>query len=79
MPRIPGCSDALSTLVLSDSQSAQKTFETALPKPYWLTRERLESKTNAIKAAMGQGEGVSAARETNDEVNMLAQAVKAKL
>lgn len=78
MPRIPGCTDALSNLVLDSSSASQRSFEDALPKPYWLTRKRLESRTNAIQAAMGQG-AVAGARETTDEVNMLAQAVKSKL
>lgn len=76
MPRIPGCADAVSTLMLDESKSAQANFERDIPKAYWLTRERLESKTNSITSWMGQGE---AAPEQVDEAAMLSRAVRAKL
>lgn len=85
MPRIPGCAEALSELMLNrDSPTAQAEFEAYLPKPLILTPERLHNKTDLIKAHMGQaaqapwkleGEG---AIPTSDEFNMVAKAVKTK-
>jgi hypothetical protein len=65
-------------MMLDKSRTAQKTFEMSLPKPYWLTRERINGKWNGIKAHMGQGQAAAVAREDSDEGAMLA-AVKAKL
>ncbi|KAK4689720.1 hypothetical protein P7C73_g393, partial [Tremellales sp. Uapishka_1] len=90
MPRIPGCTAAISTLVVSRlaagqvTPEAQKSFEAILPKPYWITRERLQSKVNLIKVAMGQGtkalEGItSGSVESADEVALLARGVQAGL
>lgn len=89
MPRIPGCTKALASLVSANLQagqtpkSAQQAFERALPAPYWMTRKRLESRVNLIQAAMGQG-GKSMEKQTagavqvSDEAAMLKR-VKAKL
>ncbi|WVQ84845.1 hypothetical protein IAT38_007002 [Cryptococcus sp. DSM 104549] len=58
MPRIPGCTAALTALAISrlttgtTSPAAQQAFEQALPKPYWLTKERYESRVNVIKEKM---------------------------
>jgi hypothetical protein len=90
MPRIPGCTLALSQLISSrvksgsTSAASQAIFESQLPKPYWMTKERLESKVNLIKAAMGQGKkGLEAVTSgdvgTSDEAAMLAVAVRSKL
>ncbi|WWC87051.1 uncharacterized protein L201_001936 [Kwoniella dendrophila CBS 6074] len=87
MPRIPGCSKAISSLVISKLQNgfitanAQKKFEDSLPKPYWLTKERYTSKVNLIKSAMGQGEEdkTKGALENSDEAVLAARAVRAKL
>lgn len=81
MPRIPGCTRALSSLArafLDATETipkhARAAFDAALPKPYLLSRERLESKENRIKDAMGQG-----AATKPDEATMLARAMEAKL
>ncbi|RSH82880.1 hypothetical protein EHS25_005870 [Saitozyma podzolica] len=81
MPRIPGCTRALSSLArafLDTTETIPKhsraAFDAALPKPYLLSRERLESKENRIKDAMGQG-----AATKPDEATMLARAMEAKL
>lgn len=90
MPRIPGCTLSLAQLVTSRLKSgsttpaSQAAFESQLPKPYWMTKERLDSKVNLIQAAMGQGrkgleEATSGAVGVSDEVAMLAKAVEAKL
>ncbi|WWC67801.1 uncharacterized protein I206_101714 [Kwoniella pini CBS 10737] len=85
MPRIPGCSAAISSLVASRindgfiTANAQKAFQDALPQPYWLTRERYTSKVNLIKAAMGQGDKTKGALENSDEAVLAGRAVRAKL
>lgn len=83
MPRIPGATKPLATLLYSYlstgavTPEAQKVIDRDLPRPFHITKERMSSKTNVIKEAMGQGKApVSMAN--NDEANMLAK-VKAKL
>ncbi|OWT36867.1 FAD dependent oxidoreductase superfamily [Cryptococcus neoformans Bt1] len=86
MPRIPGCTAALSSLAISylsngsTTPDANRAFRRALPQPYWLTKERFESKINLIKAAMGQG-GQAKLDTTNqaDEAILAAKMGKAKL
>ncbi|OCF32132.1 FAD dependent oxidoreductase superfamily protein [Kwoniella heveanensis BCC8398] len=85
MPRIPGCTAALASLAasrLSDgfiSPEADQAFRAALPKPYWLTRQRFESKVNLIKEAMGQGNKAQVDVQQADEAVLAARAAKAKL
>lgn len=81
MPRIPGCTRALSTLAAAFLETegmipgpVRTTFESALPAPYLMTRERLESRENRIKDAMGQGRAAKP-----DEASMLARAMESKL
>jgi hypothetical protein len=79
MPRIPGSAEALSDMMLDTSKTAQKTFEMSIPKPYWITKERMAAQWNGIQAHMGQGGQAKAAEAADsDEGAMLAQ-VKAKL
>lgn len=78
MPRIPGSAEALSTLMLDSSLNAQSTFERSIPKPYWLTAERLQAKWNGIQTHMGQGRKAAAAADS-DEAAMLDKIVRAKL
>ncbi|WVQ74666.1 hypothetical protein IAR50_004270 [Cryptococcus sp. DSM 104548] len=82
MPRIPGCTSAISSLLLSYlannntlTPEASKEFEGRLPRPYWMTRERFESRENLILGAMGQGDG--ARWENGEEVEGLAAGVAA--
>lgn len=60
MPRIPVCAEALSSLVASrlpsssiSPASAERAFREALPSPYILTQERLDSQVNLILGLMG--------------------------
>lgn len=53
MPRIPGCTLALSKLIMSGRQG-QAAFEKAVPKPYRVTKERWASDINLIQGAMGR-------------------------
>jgi hypothetical protein len=60
MPRIPACSEVLAKLAVSHldgslpSSNIAKTLQEYVPKPYILTRERLENKKNYILNLMGQ-------------------------
>ncbi|ORY24894.1 FAD dependent oxidoreductase-domain-containing protein [Naematelia encephala] len=81
MPRIPGCTAAVSKLVSAfviDSAitpSVQSQFEASLPKPYWMTKDRLVSKQNLIKSAMGQlvDEEVINARGKEEHLNTVCK------
>ena len=79
MPRIPGCTEALATLMLDKgtNDAAQSAFEAALPKPWRLTSDRLHNKENDILSALGQGKQAGA-KENVDETVMLAKAVRVK-
>ncbi|KAK8846880.1 hypothetical protein IAR55_005970 [Kwoniella newhampshirensis] len=85
MPRIPGCTAALSTLAVSRlvdgtiSPQAQTAFDSALPEPYHMTRERFESRVNLIKQAMGQGDKTQVDIAQADEAVLAARTAKAKL
>lgn len=80
MPQIPACAYALAGLATSYlrekgqvSAESQATFESDLPHPFRLTKERYESKVNVIKEYMGQDAGAKGALETTDEAAMLAK------
>lgn len=85
MPRIPGCAEALSELMINrDSPKAQAEFEKDLPRPFLLTPERLHSKIDLIRAHMGQGSQApwkledEGAAKNADEFNMIGKALKNK-
>lgn len=85
MPQIPGATKPLATLVHSYlatgsvQPSAQAVLDQNLPRPFHLTKQRMESGVNVIKEYMGQGVGKApTAIVANDEANMLAR-VRAKL
>ncbi|WWD00432.1 hypothetical protein V866_007345 [Kwoniella sp. B9012] len=84
MPRIPGCTAAISSLVASRikdgfiTSTAQKAFEDSLPQPYWLTQERYTSRVNLIQNMMN-GDKTKGALQNSDEAVMAGKAVRAKL
>jgi hypothetical protein len=85
MPRIPGSTKPLATLINSYvstgsvQPAAQRTFDSSIPRPFIMTKARMESDINVIQEAMGQGVGKAPqAPASSDEANMLAK-VRAKL
>jgi hypothetical protein len=54
MPRIPGCTAALSKLILTNNAKGKRDFDDTVPRPYRITPERWASDVNLIKGAMGQ-------------------------
>jgi hypothetical protein len=84
MPRIPKCAQAIAALALSRHQSptnhttpdALAAFRRAIPQPYWLTRERMESKVNLILGMMGQGSKVAGAMQGEEEVGVTKEGVE---
>jgi hypothetical protein len=85
MPRIPGATKSLTTLVHSYlatgkvQPAAQAVFDRDLPHPLHISKERMASDVNVIQARMGRGQapGPMPAAPV-DEANMLAK-VRAKL
>ncbi|TYJ55842.1 hypothetical protein B9479_003494 [Cryptococcus floricola] len=82
MPRIPGCTSAISSLAFSYlnnsntlNPEAVREFEGKLPNPYWMTRERFESRENLILGAMGQGGGKEKKEKVDDVEGALAAGV----
>lgn len=57
MPRILGCSRVLAELVLADGDKSKTRLH--IPKPYYITEQRLESKVNLLMEYMTETEGVS--------------------
>lgn len=49
MPRVLGCSAALAALVRGDVRSLR---DTKVPRPYWITGERLKGDTNVVRDYM---------------------------
>lgn len=87
MPQIPGATKPLATLVHSYlstgavQPAAQRVLDDNLPKPFHLTKARMESKVNVIKEYMGQGKGAGQKDvRQSDEGAMLAKSLmRAKL
>ncbi|WVR07884.1 hypothetical protein IAU60_004927 [Kwoniella sp. DSM 27419] len=79
MPRIPGCTSAIARLAVSRlsngciTPQADQAFKDSLPKPYWLTKERFESRNNLILGYMGQS-GTQVDVKQADEAVMVARA-----
>ena len=70
MPRIPGCTLALSKLIMS-GRRGQAEFERVVPKPYRITETRWASDINLIQGAMG--------RKQDADPTWVMDEVKAKL
>lgn len=49
MPRVLGCSAAIAALVRQDVQSLQ---ETDVPRPYWISQDRLQKRTSVVRDYM---------------------------
>lgn len=80
MPQIPACTNALAGLAVSFlrdkgnvSPDSEANFNSTLPHPFRLTKERYKSSVNVIKEYMGQGGNATGAVETTDEAAMLAR------